>query len=237
MDHMNEHEDLFRRFRNFKLIQLILLIGIELAYFLVLFLMPSLREALYTNRILFTLSAMMWGVVIFSLICIFYDFNRMEKSLKENHLLSRTAYLDDLTGLPNRKSCDYIFLSYKEEHQLNNLGCGILRIDNLTDTNETLGHDEGDLLIKSFCKIAMEAAENLGQICRNSGNEFLVIIQDCTTQKMDSFFNDLDNRIKDYNASSSHTPLNVSYAYILNSEFHATRFTELIAYAYKKLHE
>lgn len=73
------------------------------------------------------------------------------KAVRENYILSKKAYLDVHTGLPNKSRC---------EDLLNSSGfiteplCFVMfDLNNLKEVNDTLGHAAGDSMIANFAHI------------------------------------------------------------------------------------
>ncbi|HKM04725.1 MAG TPA: GGDEF domain-containing protein [Lachnospiraceae bacterium] len=230
-------QNFLKHFKVIKIVQLSILIGIEVIFFAFLLFNPLLRGSVYTNPSLFQLSSMMWFLMIFFFLCILYDFTKMHSFTKNTHELNKVAYLDDMTGIPNRYSCDLIFKMYHNEKNMAEIGCGIMEISNLAKINDKNGHELGDMAIQDFCVILDEVGDSFGFVGRNSGNEFLVVIDDCTIEKMEAFFYTLTTRLSKYNNNSEHVSLELSYSYILNSQANATCFSDIITLAYKKLHK
>lgn len=230
------HLDFLKVFKLIKSIQLAILIGIEISFFLILFFNPVLKNNIYSNSSLFAISCMMWALMLFSFGCILYDFYKMQHFSKNTHKLNQLAYLDNMTGIPNRYSCDLIFKIYQDGKNMDQIGCGIIEIANLIEINNKYGHEAGDLLIQDFSSILDEVGTDYGFVGRNNGNEFLAVLENCTSQKMNRFFTHLQNRIDLYNKNSDQAILEITFSYVLNSDLHLTRFSDLIILAYEKLH-
>lgn len=232
----NDTQAFFKHFKIVKIIQMIVLITFELVFFIIIMLHPSLRNSMYSNPNLFALSAMMWLLMIFSFTCILYDFQKMEKSSVRNYQLSRIAYLDELTGLPNRSSFNQLLTDYTLSGKLSTIGLGIMEISNLKDVNQTLGHDIGDTMIRDFASTLDHVASKYGFVCRNGGNEYLAVIENCSSEKMEDFLHTLERQFQEYNEQDAHTPIEFHYDYVLNSELCKNRFSDIITLAHKKLH-
>ena len=237
MNNNTEQQNLFKQFKVVKLIQMILLIAIEVTFFCFLFLKPDFRNSLYTNPHLFVLASFMWILMIVSFVFIYYDFRKMEGATKNTYKLGKLAYLDTMTGIPNRYSCDLIFKTYCNGKNLDTLGCGIMEISNLTAINDKHGYEQGDEAIQNFCYMLDEVGSEYGFVGRNSGNEYLAIFELCDQNKMEQFFSSLQKRIDAYNQSDNHIPIEFDYAYVLNQVQKVSRFADLITLAYKKLHD
>ena len=223
-------------FRTTKIIQLCLLFILEISFFIILVTHPALGKNLYNNPTLFILSSITWILMIFSLICLFIDFYQMRRFAVESHALNRAAYLDNLTGIPNRHGLDVVFQTYDTPESMASVGCFMVTIDNLKTINESLGHQTGDLLIQNFCSIFEETGDSFGVVGRNGGNEFILVINNCTDVRMNQFIKNLETQITEYNAEHTVAPLQLNYTYILNSEEHAQAFTHLLTATYNKLH-
>lgn len=236
MNNNDEQQKLFKQFKIVKLIQMILLIIIEAAFFAVLILNPTFRHSLYSDPQLFLLASFMWILMIVSFVFIYYDFRKMEGATHNTYQIGKLAYLDTMTGIPNRYSCDLIFKTYCNGKNLDTLGCGIMEISNLSKINEQYGYDQGDDAIQNFSYMLDEVGSDYGFVGRNSGNEYLAIFELCDQEKMEQFFSALQKRVDVYNRSDNHIPIEFDYAYVLNRVQKVSRFADLITLAYKKLH-
>ncbi|AEP31254.1 response regulator receiver modulated diguanylate cyclase/phosphodiesterase [Glaciecola nitratireducens FR1064] len=114
-------------------------------------------------------------------------FNSLKQSEEK---MRRLAYIDSLTGLPNRQSLDEsleeaIWFAAKEQQSL---GIMYIDLDNFKRINDTLGHDFGDKLLKKISeKICQCVKEKAGfpdalidvidiQVFRLGGDEFMILL-------------------------------------------------------------
>ena len=222
--------------RNMKLIQLVFTIALSVCYYLIMKMNPEMEESLYTDSNIFLISCTLWAMLLASYIFLLFDFIKMRTLNTANHELNKLAYLDDLTGIPNRYSCDLIFKMYRNSPKVNSLGCAILEISNLPSINTKYGYEEGSISVKDFCHILEACGEKYSFVGRNSGNEFLAVIEDCSEQTMQDFLADLLKQIQEYNAQD-HPAIEITYAYSLNSQEQLEHFSQLITRTYTKLHE
>ena len=179
------------------------------------------------------LSVLIFVLIVF--ISVVIDFYILKKTTNIGFKLNRLAYLDKLTGLPNRFSCDLLFESFNGTDRLPGVGFIVMRINNLPAVNQSTGHDNGNNLIYEFCYILEDVGEKYGYVGRNGGNEFIIMIENCSDTDCDLFLSDLTKRIRGYNEMAVGTPLEISYAAVLNSEEKKKTMSELISLAYKKL--
>jgi cbb3-type cytochrome oxidase subunit 3 len=105
---MNKKKGFLKSYHRIKFAELILLIIIEVTYFCIIYNDRRLRTAVYANPVLFRLCCMMWAVLIFSLLFLCIDFYLLRRAVNDNYDLNRVAYLDTLTGIPNRNSVDML---------------------------------------------------------------------------------------------------------------------------------
>ncbi len=223
-------QDSFKRFKIFKMIQLGISIIFFIIYFLLLFFTPSFRANIYSNKMLFILCALLWLFMIYSFTTLIFDFHRLRETIASERALNRKAYLDRLTGIPNRYSCDLIFDTYKDASHIEEIGCLLISISNLATINKQQGHEAGDKILQDFSALLERVADSYGFVGRNGGNEFIVVLENCSDEKIKNLLLDIEKEI-----ALCNMPVTIASAYVLNHNEHITRFTDLIALVYKKL--
>lgn len=112
-------------------------------------------------------------------------FDEMAASLQQNALLlQHQASHDTLTGLPNRNS----FMEQLREALLEAqavsepLAVLLMDLDQFKQINNTIGHNNGDLLIKSATKRVKAAAGTSAIVARMGGDEFAVLLANADRQ-------------------------------------------------------
>jgi diguanylate cyclase (GGDEF)-like protein len=107
------------------------------------------------------------------------SFNSMRESIAHSHsALSKMAFTDELTGLPNRKAFnDHIgaLSSHKRRVRLF-VGVTIIDLDRFKQINDSLGHDAGDHLLSEFSKQLSLCLRPDDHAARLGGDEFAVIL-------------------------------------------------------------
>ncbi len=229
------HQDKLRNFKLFKVIQLILLILFGLMFFIYICFDPQLKNNVYSNRNLLTICVFLWAFMLYSLVCIVADFSQLEKQIIESHTLKQTAYLDPLTGLANRNSCDMIFAKYLSYDDISDFGCILLSLTNIEEINSESGRLLGDKYLRDFAGILESFNDKYGFVGRNNGNEFLLIIEKCDELLLDSFNKELTEALEKYNDKVISPRLNVSVNYVLNSQAKISGFLELISTLYSQV--
>lgn len=222
-----------RSYKAFKTVQLILLIVFFIAFFIYLKTDPVLSNNIFTNTKLLTICVFLWAFMIFSFIAIAIDLRQLEKNILDSDDLNRIAFIDNLTGIPNRASCDLIFQKYENASNISNLSCSLISISNLSLINEALGRERGDSLLQDFASTFEKIGSKYGFVGRNSGNEFLIVIEDASRDKMQAFLDDLAATIKGYNDASNHMPLTYKTTTVFNADLNKPTFQDLISQLYK----
>lgn len=176
------------------------------------------------------------SLVIF-VIFIIIDFYILRRTASIGRHLNKLAYIDHLTGLPNRYSCDLLIDSFNSLERLANAGFFVMQLSNLNTINASDGHTNGNWLISEFGTMLEDVSENYGYVGRNGGNEFIILIEDCDSTKADMFLLDLGKRIHGYNDMKVGSPVEVSYARALNCDEHKEKISDLVSLGYRKLRE
>lgn len=136
------------------------------------------------------------------------------KELEEK--LTYVSYHDSLTNLYNRT---YMDVKMKECNNCKDgkFGIAIFDLDNLKEINDEFGHEVGDGLIKKaglFIKLILK--EYL--VFRFGGDEFVIIFEDITLEKMEEELRKVTEEIEKYNCDKSNCDesnlkINISMGY------------------------
>ena len=108
-------------------------------------------------------------------------FNEMlEKIDAHDHKLRRIAHYDNVTALPNRH-----YFNQRLEDAIaqaargkQHVGVLFIDLDNFKVVNDTLGHNIGDMLLKSVSDRISGTLRGTDCVCRIGGDEFAVILQE-----------------------------------------------------------
>jgi diguanylate cyclase (GGDEF)-like protein/PAS domain S-box-containing protein len=106
---------------------------------------------------------------------IFEDITERRRAEDE---IQSLAYLDTLTGLPNRillqdRLSEALIRAEREAHLV---GVLFLDLDRFKPINDTLGHAVGDLLLKSVSDRLRECVRKSDTVARLGGDEFVVVL-------------------------------------------------------------
>ena len=116
---------------------------------------------------------------------IYILYKDIDKRKKMEEILYTKAYYDDLTALPNRK-----YFMEKLQSQIeyakgttNKIAVLFVDLDKLKLVNDTLGHDIGDVMIKSVADRLKQVVSSRGEVARLGGDEFMVMLKDISSAK------------------------------------------------------
>jgi diguanylate cyclase (GGDEF)-like protein/PAS domain S-box-containing protein len=87
------------------------------------------------------------------------------------------AYLDTLTGLPNRMLLmDRMAMALAEHRRLRKLAVLFLDLDGFKEVNDSLGHGAGDELLKGVAHRIRAAVRQGDTVARMGGDEFVILL-------------------------------------------------------------
>lgn len=113
-----------------------------------------------------------------------------EAQKRESHLLKslqkekEKAYVDELTGLYNRKKVQETLEALNEQREYPEGIMMLLDLDNFKKVNDILGHHEGDRLLKLFAHLIKTQFRDSDIKARLGGDEFIVFMPNYMDQKL-----------------------------------------------------
>lgn len=149
--------------------------------------------------------------------------NKISKTLYENAqqiLLEQMAYMDELTGLGNRRACEKKMheLSEADHKEIRNYAIMSFDLNFLKKANDTYGHKKGDELIKAFADILREIYGLYGLAARTGGDEFIVIMDNITSKEVEKLIGQMLSVMDDKNKNRADIKLSTAYGYALSDE-------------------
>ena len=124
--------------------------------------------------------------------------------------LDRIAYVDSVSQISNRTSCDKKISWYRENRPKEEICVIVFDMNNLKNVNDKLGHVDGDKMILTFAKILQSACTDSCFVGRYGGDEFLAILTNATPWSVENFFIDINEQIQAYNQETSNANLVLS---------------------------
>jgi diguanylate cyclase (GGDEF)-like protein len=169
---------------------------------------PEFKSSNYVSRLCL-------GAFVF-VISQLADFGvQITKNLCENaqkSALEKMAYSDVLTGIYNRRKCEET-MNAIDSTKNKNFAIISFDLNNLKVTNDTLGHEKGDLLIKSFAKVLDEVFGGFATVGRMGGDEFIVIFTNTTLINISFLLEKFNRRVSKVNERYKDNELEISAAY------------------------
>lgn len=121
--------------------------------------------------------------------------NKMVQALREQ------SYVDELTGIPNRRSMERFIRKLYErlQHTEQQFCIMSLDLDGLKYINDTFGHLEGDIAIKTAAKILDAAKPEYSMAARTGGDEFIVLFASDDTEDAENYIKEITARVEKTN--------------------------------------
>jgi diguanylate cyclase (GGDEF)-like protein/PAS domain S-box-containing protein len=103
--------------------------------------------------------------------------------------MERTAMLDTLTGLANRRYMELQLRARIEEFRRNKWRFGVLfvDVDRFKTINDRYGHDVGDKVLRMVGQTLEHSSRYSDQVGRWGGEEFLIIASNVTSDRLANF--------------------------------------------------
>jgi diguanylate cyclase (GGDEF)-like protein len=137
---------------------------------------------------------------------------RMRAVRRRADTLSRIAYIDVLTGLPNRARCEQVCQEYDKAKPVENVAVFMFDMNNLKIVNDKFGHKKGDEIIRAFSDLLKRWAEGRGFVGRYGGDEFLAVLGSAGNGEAAEQSARINALVESYNADKSSKLERVSFA-------------------------
>jgi len=124
---------------------------------------------------------------------------------------------DSLTGLYNRIYFEQE-MQRREKEKYYPVGIIVCDVDGLKLLNDTLGHDAGDKILKTAAGVLKNSFRENDVIARIGGDEFAVLLPNCTLDNIENTIYRIKEVIAKYNQSNPELPLNISIGFAVSTE-------------------
>ncbi|SFP46078.1 PAS domain S-box-containing protein/diguanylate cyclase (GGDEF) domain-containing protein [Nitrosomonas cryotolerans] len=116
---------------------------------------------------------------------------------ESNKKLFKKAYIDALTGLPNRRYLGSCMTLALEKAKQNNCSFAVLFIDldRFKIANDTFGHDVGDELLIQVSQRIKRAIRKNDSVIRMGGDEFVVLVNDSSEKSVIRISKSIENEL------------------------------------------
>lgn len=112
--------------------------------------------------------------------------------------LQALAVKDSLTGIRNKTAYDHEVGKIEEDlaDGFNEFGLAMVDLNFLKRTNDTYGHEKGNISIRRLCMLVCEIFEH-SPVFRIGGDEFIVILKNRDYRNVDSLIADFNKHLED----------------------------------------
>lgn len=155
----------------------------------------------YTAESEFNVSILVTRLFYFPIAALTAAFiSRQSRTIKKDLIKEKyNARIDPLTQIGNRLMLKDILLKYKKIDRIKNkenLGILIIDLDDFKKINDSLGHKNGDEVLRTAANIINESLNSSSLAFRIGGEEFLVLLENCNPQKLYFFGEKIRKEIK-----------------------------------------
>ncbi|MCR4675401.1 MAG: GGDEF domain-containing protein [Lachnospiraceae bacterium] len=126
---------------------------------------------------------------------------------------ARLAYQDPLTGIQNRMAYNH-FIEYNN-YELEHMAVIALDLNDLKKCNDTLGHEMGDVYIKTMAKILESTFQGIGVPYRMGGDEFLVLVPNAREEQLERLSEIIVKKLEIENTSYPEIDMKVAFGYAM----------------------
>lgn len=175
------------------------------------------------------------GMLFFMMCHFIYYFMNSIDHMSESRIKSQLeglAYKDALTGLMNRARCSQFYATLSGNYAVVSLD-----LDRLKYVNDTLGHLEGDRMIKAFATLITEAFEGASLIGRTGGDEFVVVFENPTADVCDKSIRRLEAGMDRFNKSDGTFFLSASCGYAYSYEVNSKEYKDVFYLADQRMYK
>ncbi len=143
------------------------------------------------QRLLLINAAIGFAITITVLLIVLFSVRRYQKRIE------KSAATDALTKLLNRQAFDFVFQQalLDSERSRQPLCVALMDIDHFKKINDKHGHLIGDHVLKEIAAISRRSLRESDVICRWGGEEFLLLLKNCSLEKATSIAENLRSTI------------------------------------------
>jgi diguanylate cyclase (GGDEF)-like protein/PAS domain S-box-containing protein len=138
----------------------------------------------------------------------------IKERIKRETQLCYMGTHDFLTGMYNRAYFSQVAQTLQKEHGPT-MGVIMCDLDGLKLINDAFGQDMGDKLLVDAASIINSSLDGNAIACRMGGDEFVILIPNCTQKQIGTICGKIRSTLKRYNAKNNDIPLSISMGYAL----------------------
>lgn len=139
------------------------------------------------------------------------------KMRQKNAALAKKAYIDTHTGLQNKNMCEELLAD--KTFLTEPVACLVFDINNLKNTNDTMGHSVGDTLIADFAKCLRQVVREGDFAGRCGGDEFFVVLYGAKRDVVTEVLERLHEEVKQFNDLGQNVPISYAVGWSASSDY------------------
>ena len=148
----------------------------------------------------------------------------------------RLSLTDSMTGLLNRNGFNLQLEEYLEGNKQKNCVGILLDVDNFKFINDVYGHTIGDQVLLQLSQSLVQAFPDNSIIARNGGDEFCIILKDCSAEEAAPMIDAFSKTSRSFSAKGVEHNYSISLGY---AEYpaNAEKVSDILRYADIALYE
>ena len=142
----------------------------------------------------------------------------------------------DVMGVHNKKALEKKLYDLQEKDDTFDLGIMMFDLNNLKKINDTYGHEQGDIFIKTFASLLTRVLTENSFLARYGGDEFVIVEEHTSLDKLSKINNHLQTLVDSYNDTALH-PISYAVGYDVSYRNHYYLIPDLLKIADEKMYE
>lgn len=142
----------------------------------------------------------------------------------------------DVMGVHNKKALEKKLYDLQEKDDTFDLGIMMFDLNNLKKINDTYGHEQGDIFIKTFASLLTRVMTENSFLARYGGDEFVIVEEHTSLDKLSKINNHLQTLVDSYNDTALH-PISYAVGYDVSYRNHYYLIPDLLKIADEKMYD
>lgn len=145
-----------------------------------------------------------------------FEGRKLSDSDKMDEEMQYLSLHDPMTGLYNRLYFEEAMTRFGSG-RFDPIGIIVADIDGLKITNDTIGYDAGDRIIKKVSKLLLANFRSSDIVARIDGDEFVVIMPDCSESAWEEIVNRISRTQDSPQQTEDGVPIKITVGYALRT--------------------
>lgn len=198
-----DHDNIYHRGPLFLVPTFFVVVMILIAFVMILKNRNRIMKEYYFSLVFFAIPPLIGVLLQFFIYGIAFSINSIAISLLVVYLTvqNQNLYTDYMTGIYNRKKLDVYMDKMIDQCTMNKSFSAILiDIDDFKSINDTYGHDEGDIAIKTAAKLLQECVRTKDLLTRYGGDEFCIVLKVSNRMELETIVERIRAHLNEFNA-------------------------------------